>query len=92
MSVSSEVKRVLLDAADLIERDGWCQLASMDNEGRRCVGQAFCDTGTDYDAACDALVGALTAEGFDGDEIAWNDAPGRTQAEVVAKLREVAAS
>jgi hypothetical protein len=89
----SAVADVLNVAADLIERDGWCQGYFTDPLGRRCVDGAICATSTmlptthwtDRAAARSALLLWLGERHID-----WNDAPGRTQAEVVAALRAAA--
>lgn len=95
---------VLDKAADLIEPEGaWTQEAyGRDANGLECqvVEEAvcFCAMGAIYkaagkigefehDADLIAPLALLLDEGIDD----WNDAPGRTQAEVVAKLREAAA-
>ncbi len=95
MSVSPEVRDVLLGAADVIERGGWCQ-GAYERSG------SFCVSGAIRKASGWKADGHLTTICVDahgalwqalGENMAdWNDAPGRTQAEVVAKLREVAAS
>ena len=36
-SVADAVSAVLERAADLIERDGWCQDKAFDTDGRRCA-------------------------------------------------------
>jgi hypothetical protein len=106
MSVSPDVRRVLLDAADLIEARGWCQeFYACDFSGAKC-------RPTSADAACFCALGAIhhvegaqagpewtdaeiawgEALGSLSNAIDWNDAPERTAGEVVAKLREVAAA
>lgn len=87
----SAVADVLNGAADLIERDGWVQGAYKQGS-RRCARQALGDAANlsfpsaqwaAYHAAGDTL-----AEGLEEQSVwAWNDAPGRTQAEVVAALQ-----
>src|SRR4051812_6319473 len=104
MSAPLTVAEVLERAADLIEPEGawtqgvWARDAS--GAGDPDVGQevCFCAFGAIY-KSCGYRFGevglaALTAVGdeVDGFRIQeWNDAPNRTQAEVVAKLREAAA-
>lgn len=79
---------VLSRAADLIVECGWTQ-GEWENNGCFCLDGALMhvkgDTYTfpELDLVCQAT-GAESA-------IWWNDAPERTQAEVVAKLREAAA-
>lgn len=76
-------------AADLIERDGWCQGLGRDADGSRCAAVAL------HDAQADRLVWrgayrALKARVGTRLVVDWNDTPGRTQAEVVAALRAAA--
>ncbi len=98
----SEIGKVLSEAADLIERDGWCQETYEDYRGRRCMDGALIavmgDTHVklnDVEAALSAHLPQVTSIHVAAPHawapvIAWNDAEGRTQEEVVAKLREVA--
>ena len=95
----SAVADVLNGAADLLEREGWCQGQYRNVDGRRCLARALADAldlplngpanwhhNPLYDAAALALK-QVTGRHF----IAmWNDEPGRTQAEVVAALRAAA--
>lgn len=82
------VRQVLLDAADLLERDGWCQHISLDFEGRHCAWGAMVASAKDsvsYSVAADnveAAVGRVLT--------AWNDDKRRTAKSVIRKLREVA--
>ncbi len=95
MSVSPEVRDVLLGAADSLERDGWMQNGYGRAGGPRCVSGAL-KTAAGYEGAVatlDAYRTMVEALGLGFPHLCeWNDAPERTQAEVVAKLREVAAS
>jgi hypothetical protein len=95
---------ILTKAADLIEPEGaWTQASfARVASGEKTVPEdpaavCWCLSGAlsrvsseavfkDRSAAFDALYLALDDDGVFG----WNDAPGRTQAEVVAKLREAA--
>ena len=90
----SAVADVLNGAADLIERDGWVQHQPRGEGGELCVVRALGDAiggatpwrSDLYDAATAALretTGAFLMS-------AWQDQPGRTQAEVVAALRAAA--
>lgn len=84
---------VLLAAAVRIEVRGHCQGAS-ERDGRCCVVGAF-DRATGDAAlhrkACDKLSGYLDLPGPSMPAVvAWNDAPGRTAAEVIAALRGAA--
>jgi hypothetical protein len=92
---------VLSKAADLIEPEGaWTQhVDARDAAGNQidhddvdavcwCADGAYMRVGGNWgDAGWRALQVALGGDG----PISWNDAPERTQAEVVAKLREAAA-
>jgi hypothetical protein len=87
-------KEVLMNAASIVER-GWCQ--DRYNDGDRS-----CAKGAIYRAAREARVDflpvlkALAAVLPQGDPellcpiALWNDAPERTQAEVVAAMRQAA--
>ena len=84
----SPVAKVLYAAADLIERDGWCQCARY-HDGRRCA------LGAIYRYPFPAKrvgmhLAVLALEAVVGDVVDWNDHPERTAAEVITKLREVA--
>jgi hypothetical protein len=95
-------RELLLDAAKLIETRGWTQQAYARRmfSDRPCEDAAFfagsfCAIGAlkrvskgNRESWCIAKLAADNAA--DGNMIAFNDAPGRTKAEVVAKLREAA--
>ena len=93
---------VLERAADLIGRNGWTQDAFGEPGGCHCVRGAIAEiAGIDpRESRHDAET--VLAEHILGHPIPrlscagsvlvrWNDTPGRTQSEVVAKLREAAA-
>lgn len=99
----SSVADVLSAAADLIEPEGaWTQgQAARDRHGngvdyRSPDAVCFCALGAcvrsvspgydDFAVRC--FLRSMTPDGTIAN---WNDAPGRTQAEVVAKLREASA-
>jgi len=91
-------REILLRAAELVER-GWCQEAyARDAKGREVAS-------SDPVACCYCPVGAIRAAAgiygksealkalrdlLDRSAVAWNDAPGRMQAEVVEALRRAA--
>ena len=93
------VADVLNGAADLIERDGWCQHRYRSIEGGRCLTRALADAldlpldglarwrndplYLDAEEALRRITGRYLLTGF-------NDHPDRTEAEVVAALRAAA--
>ncbi len=86
-------RQLLLDAADELERVGWCQHAMMNHLGNRCVVGAVAsvrarqrstlplDASQQAENALYAIVGPI---------VGWNDTDGRTQDEVLDVLRSVA--
>ena len=72
---------ILLDAAALIVRDGWCQGRSRDDRGQRCaleaMWQAYVDThgkGSWRDCHWLSVLNALKkAAGYEGGVSWWND-------------------
>jgi hypothetical protein len=77
---------VLLAAADLLERDGWCQHNYMNDQGHRCVSQAIYDVyRMDWMAAASLVVHCVSASLPE-----WNDAPGQNAGNVIATLRRAA--
>jgi hypothetical protein len=85
-------RRALLDAAELLERDGWCR-GTPKGDGRHCVlgalGLAIRRT-IEINDPCLVVLREVTGAKPPRGLVDWNDAPGRTQAEVVAALREAA--
>src|SRR4051812_16046026 len=85
--------KVLIEARRLVE-EGWCQGAYEDAAGRVCLHRAtvlgcFVVTFWDWKAAYSRVRALIppTYEGVFLDPVqAWNDAYGRTQAEVLALL------
>jgi hypothetical protein len=98
MSIADVLER----AADLIEPEGaWTQheWALGANGEEDPIGPAVCwcawgaiyeASGRDWTPVANQAVQAVQAH-LDAEIQQWNDAPGRTQAEVVASLREAAA-
>lgn len=101
--MSAQVAADLRAAADVLERDGWTQRTWKDSDGRRCAAQALCTVvelhtvkasgefdvlsfDRDYGRALDALSQQVGMHAVTD----WNDAPGRTAAEVIAALRAAA--
>jgi hypothetical protein len=93
---------VLRRAADLLEEFGWCQMdearagdepVSVNDSrvDRFCIGGAVRRalielTAAEHDNHPYDYIGQV----WDGNIVDWNDAPGRTKSEVVARLREAA--
>jgi hypothetical protein len=96
-AVLDELSVRLLKAASHIEDHGWCQNTVRTTEGRVCVAGAIFAV-TNNDANPDPLRNCMFAAfrvaigcAPDGGGIPnWNDQPGRTKDEAVAKLRAVA--
>jgi hypothetical protein len=104
--VLSEVGQVLWDAADEIERRGWCQNDLVTAEGRIClqgamyavIGGAFHGVGSSLRVVCSLtqqklFYNANTAlMNYLGiaSPWMWNDRKGRTKEEVVTALRSAA--
>lgn len=76
-------------AGELLRTKGWCQQVSQDRDGRHCAIGAIMAVFNRYEqrhaiAALSGIVGcSLISE--------WNDAPERTEAEVVAAFERAAA-
>lgn len=97
------VREVLHRAADLLEEFGWCQGYFAEDSAGEWVEEddaaavAFCASGALLRAMADLNAPYMrstnellkTPPGFSHTP-EWNDAPGRTKAEVVACLREAA--
>lgn len=85
----SAVADVLNGAADLIERDGWCQGRDRGPHGECCADYALrlaAGYSTLYGAARDALLAKVRRRYV----ATWNDAPRQTKAKVVHALRSTA--
>lgn len=92
-----DASRLLLRAADIIESHGWCQNSYTSAGGKLCLLGAVKvargltpedaeDTEALVERACERVYVSL---GLRRVHI-WNDEPGRTKEEVIAKLRSVA--
>lgn len=81
---------ILALAADVLDADGWCQLANSYPSGERCASSAVlevaCVARGDWQRALAVLERHLGES-----TIRWNDTPGRTKEEVTSTLRMVAA-
>lgn len=82
----------LARAAELIEEHGWCQGGFYDDQGRMCVDFALLMAeATSNERARRLLTDELRRRGDrERSVVEWNDAPGRTQLEVLAVLRAAA--
>jgi hypothetical protein len=100
-AASLPVSTVLRNAADLCDR-GWCQDALAEDEDgfytdpKDEAASAWCVVGAIDVTAPDVKTWAYALQAMERlvgihDIACWNDWSGRTQAEVVAKLREAAA-
>jgi hypothetical protein len=88
---------VLLRAAEIIEERGWCQ-EYPDAAGRVCAGRAIMLAlglksgwaGNEQERIVRHRLGFSAAWFLSGALANWNDAPGRTAAEVIDRLRSAA--
>ncbi len=90
-------RQVLLHAADLIDRTGWCQHAECDDNGRVCAAEALMrvayathDVAATYSFAMSRLSYFVTCGQHSLAVIEWNDAKDRTAAEVTSTMRACA--
>jgi hypothetical protein len=78
----------LLDAADLLDKRGWCQLSGKNNKGEACTQWAIAFTA---DNEPRWLQAAAHFQAFLGEPVwSYNDEPGRKKEEVTAALRACA--
>lgn len=87
--MTAPVAQVLRDAAELIERDGWRQGGLVGEHTAVCIIDAIFAAGPrrGYQSIVDAVKAHL---GVGVALSTWNDAPDRTEAEVLAALRACA--
>jgi hypothetical protein len=95
---TATARTVLLNAAELIRTRGWCQDRAVTPDGRLCLIGALVVANSRVSVA--AMIGSsypLAHEALNRLRCAvlqspgrWNDAPGRTAAEVIALLEQVA--
>ena len=101
--ILDEVGKILLDAADYIERKGWCQRVNSNIGGEVCAWGAIAivlEVSPDFHVLTHteqrALVKLVDYLGggvrLVGEIVRWNDTPGRTKEQVVAALRAAARS
>jgi hypothetical protein len=89
-----EAGKILLDAADYVERHGWCQNEFQNGFGSVCIMGALLHVvqwpdhlqGRGITEILPRLTKYLGVTRLDN----WNDAPGRTNEQVVAALRGAA--
>jgi hypothetical protein len=84
-------RQVLLHAADLIDRVGWCQHTECDQNGRVCTAEALNRVGA-HDVAAYAVAMTRLSD-FVASPVTvpeWNDAESRTAAEVTSAMRACA--
>ena len=84
-------QQLLLDAADLIDRQGWWNGKPQKSLSVHCIQTALFAASPRSSIACEAAVNFLNHIGGHG-IVCWNDAPGRTKEEVLAAMRGAARS
>ena len=84
--MSYEVADVLDDAADYIEKHGWCQGRHVAPDGRVCAVEALNRVSCDGPLQRNAQIALIDVTGASW-IAAWNDREGRTQAEVLGAFR-----
>lgn len=84
----TEATKVLRDAADLLERVGWCQ-GYLEDNGKVCMVGALRAAGMLRlgRGPYRELVARVSQQIGHCSWLQWNDRPGRTKEEVIAKLR-----
>lgn len=85
-----KARKLLNDAADLIEEEGWIQGEEHNSGGYCAIGALKRISGSEWPHITKAhivAVGALSSR-VASPIVDWNDAPGRTKEEVVNTLRE----
>jgi hypothetical protein len=88
-----DIGRLILQAAELIERKGWCQFKTSNALGEHCLVGAVCALNYQYDAAFARIGRFALANGIWTEETGfgkWNDDPSRTKQDVVNLLRAAA--
>lgn len=84
-------RKVLREAANILQEKGWCQCQAEDRFGHVCMAQAIslaCKK--DFSLYGETTMRFRTILGMEA--VHWNDTEGRTKEQVIAKLREVAES
>jgi hypothetical protein len=89
-------RQVLLDAADFIDRTGWCQNRLCDDQGRVCAAEALMSVAYaahDVETCAGAMArlsNFITSGKHSLAVVKWNDDNGRTAAEVTRAMRACA--
>ena len=84
-------QRTLLQAADILEHDGWIQHNFHDEWGRHCAAGAIGRViDGDHSKAIYLLTDQLEEEGQDPNIISWNDSDGQTAHNVIQTMRKAA--
>jgi hypothetical protein len=87
----ASVSEVLAAAADLLEKPGaWTQGIWVDHKGCLCIEGAIATVVGIHPSDVYSHPASIELEARIGSLVDWNDAPGRTQAEVVTALRQAA--
>jgi hypothetical protein len=85
------VAKILNQAADLIDANGWVQGPARDVDGHNASSACGTAMATSSDwGKFDSVLDAIRSQTGTPYTPDWNDAPGRTQAEVTAMLRNAA--
>lgn len=84
------IGQILLDAATILEVDGWCQGKMLNSRGERCAIGALTSVNGSF---LDQVIAHTHLTNFLGQNIpAWNDQPGQTLEAVTDTLRTAARS
>jgi hypothetical protein len=85
------IGKIILAAADRLDRDGWCQAAYHDKQGRHCIVGAFARGDTENIAVGDTSVALRRVGVHLGMMIShWNDHQCKSGEEASAMLRKAA--
>jgi len=84
------INKTLLDAADILEREGWCQFIQQNRQGQRCLTEAIMATSLPIrfrHAAIQRLQDYLNEYVME-----WNDYRCRTKQQAIAALKSAAST